>query len=170
MQVVMFLILLVLRMIAAVVALLMADLAIHFVPLLLSLLPGNSADRSGRLESKSDNGFNTHMYHRWTGVWAFFILILVICAGIDYVTAGLPWFAGLPVIARAIGCSAALLASTLILAILGKSNEEPMGYPFETGLKSGLSLGEFNITLSEVFILSPLFVSEFLRGRLKIQR
>ena len=171
MQVAMFLILLLLRTIIGVVVLLMANLAIHFAPMLWHLLPGQSSNRSSRPESNSDRWFDTHTYHRWTGVWVFFVLMMAMCASVDYVTGVLPGFAGLPVIARAIGCSAVLLVITLVLTILGKSNEELLEYPFgQSGFKSGPSFDGFNITLSEVFILSPLFVSEFLRDRLRIQR
>jgi hypothetical protein len=168
MQVAMFLILLLLRMIAGIVTLLLADLAIHFVPLLLALLLGMFSNHTGSSESNLGKWLDMHMYHRWTGVWACFLLQLMLCASIDVVTGRLPWFAGLPVIARAIGCSAALLVGTLVLVILSRSSEAPTGYLFETDFKRGPSWGDFNITWSEVFILSPLFVSEFLRDRLRI--
>ena len=160
MQVAMFLVLLLLRVIVGVVALLLTDLAIHFGLLLLAT--------PGRPESNWGKWLDKHMYHRWTGVWACFLLQLTICASIDVVTGRLVWFAGLPMIARAIGCAAVMLAGTLILVILGRSSEPSMGYPFETEFKRSPSWGEFNITWAEIFILSPLFVSEFLRDRLRM--
>jgi len=86
MQAVMFLVLLLLRMIADIVALLMADLAIHFGLLLLGIF----SNGSGSSESNLDKWLNTHMYHRWTGVWACFLLQLMLCASIDAADKHLP--------------------------------------------------------------------------------